>query len=254
MDSTLRFDFSGKRALVTGATKGIGRTIALDLARSGCDLAVTGRDLEALESLAAEVRALGVSCETRAADLAFADETLAMARHFIRDDRPCDILVNNAGINHLERLVDLDVAHWDDVMNVNLRAPALISSVIARQMVSRGGGAIVHVASLSSVKGFDEHAAYCASKFGLQGLTQVMAVELGPHNVRVNAVGPTVVLTPLGMKAWGDPAKADPMKARIPLGRFATVEEVSSTVLFLASDAASMIHGQMLLVDGGFTA
>src|SRR6056297_714818 len=254
MSSTVTYDFTGRRAIVTGATRGIGRTIALELARSGCAIAATGRDRLALDSLAAEVEGFGVGCETLVADLSVASEAIAMAEHFVGEDRICDILVNNAGINHLERLVDLDVDHWDDVLNVNLRAPALISSVVARHMISRRSGAIVNVSSLSGVRGLDEHAAYCASKFGMQGLTQAMAVELGPHNVRVNAVGPTVVLTPLGIEAWGDPAKADPMKARIPLGRFATVEEVSNAVLFLASDAASMIHGQILLVDGGFTA
>ena len=254
MGATVTYDFRGKRALVTGATRGIGRTIAMDLARSGCAVAATGRDPEALGALASEIEALGGACETHAADISSASEAISMARHFLRDNGSCDILINNAGINHLERLVDLDVEHWDEVINVNLRAPALISSVVARHMMDRRSGSIVHVASLSSVKGFDEHAAYCASKFGLHGLTQAMAVELGPYGIRVNAVGPTVVLTPLGLKAWGDPVKADPMKARIPLGRFATVEEVSSAVLFLASDAASMIHGQILLVDGGLTA
>ncbi len=253
MDTTVKYDFSGRRALVTGATRGIGREIALGLARSGCAIAATGRDEEALGTLASEIAELGVECETRAADLADPDAPIALARWAVNGAH-CDILINNAGINRLERLVDLDPQHWDEVMNVNLRAPALISSLIARRMIERRSGSIVHVASVSSVRGFREHAAYCASKFGLQGLTQVMAVELGPHNVRVNAVGPTVVLTPLGREAWGDPAKADPMKARIPLGRFATVEEVADTVLFLASDAASMIHGQILLVDGGFTA
>ncbi len=254
MSSSVRYDFTGKRALVTGATRGIGRAIALDLARSGCAIAATGRDQAALASLSAEITALGVECDTLPADLSVARDAVSMAEYFIRDDSPCDILINNAGINHLEKLVDLDVEHWDEVINVNLRAPALISSIAARHMMKRRTGSIVHVASLSSVKGFDEHAAYCASKFGLHGLTQVMAVELAPYNIRVNAVGPTVVLTPLGLEAWGDPEKADPMKARIPLARFATVEEVSNAVLFLASDAASMIHGQILLVDGGFTA
>ena len=250
----ITYDFTGMRALVTGATQGIGRRIALDLAGSGCALAVSGRNGPGLEALAEEIRQTGVGCDAIIADLRSADEALSLGREVVRDDRRCDILVNNAGINHLETLVELDPGHWDEVINVNLRAPALISSVIARHMVERGSGTIVHVASVSGVRAFREHAAYCASKFGLHGLTQVMAVELGPHGIRVNAVGPTVVLTPLGREAWGDPAKADPMKARIPLGRFATEQDVADAVLYLASDAASMVNGQMLLVDGGFTA
>ncbi|MFW5689748.1 MAG: SDR family NAD(P)-dependent oxidoreductase [Spirochaetota bacterium] len=254
MGTNVRFDFSGKRVFVTGATRGIGRGIALAFAASGAQLVAAGRDGEALQSLSDEIENAGGVCETHVADLSSARQTLDLARDVVADGRVCDVLVNNAGLNHLERLVDLTVEHWDEVLNVNLRAPALISSVIGKHMVERGGGAIVHVASLSSVVGLHEHAAYCSSKFGLQGLTQAMAVELGPHNVRVNSVGPTVVLTPMGRMAWSDPAKADPMKARIPLGRFATVDEVTDAVLFLSSDAASMIHGQILLVDGGFTA
>ena len=112
-------------------------------------------------------------------------------------------------------------------------------------------GVIVNISSNACTAGIEEHAAYCASKFGLDGLTKVMAVELGPLGIRVNAVAPTVVLTPMGDQVWGDPVKAAPVKARIPLGRFALPGEVCELVLFLASDAASMIHGETLLVDGG---
>ena len=247
-------NLAGRRALVTGATKGIGREVAVRLARAGCDVGVTGRAEDELGTLAAEIHALGRRCWTRAADLRSREETLAMAEYFARALDPIDILVNNAGTAITEPLLSLEPDHWDTVIAVNLTAPALVSRVVAAGMVRRASGAIVNVSSQAGVIGLAEHAAYCASKFGLNGLTKVMAIELGPHNVRVNAVAPTVVLTPMGEQVWGDPAKGDPMKAKIPLGRFAYPTNIADAVLFLASDAASMIHGEVLLIDGGYTA
>ncbi|MDP3179564.1 MAG: SDR family oxidoreductase [Spirochaetaceae bacterium] len=248
------FDLSGKSAIVTGATKGIGRDIALALARAGCRVAATGRDRSELDSLAAEIAAAGGKCETYAADLSKAADCTAMAESFCALLGKVDILINNAGLSFPETLLDLDLGHWDTTIAVNLRAPALVTKVVARAMIAAGGGAIVNVSSNACMGGIEEHAAYCASKFGLDGLTKVMAVELGPRNVRVNAVAPTVVLTPMGTQVWGDPAKAAPVKARIPLGRFALPSEVTSTVLFLVSEAASMIHGETILIDGGVNA
>jgi NAD(P)-dependent dehydrogenase (short-subunit alcohol dehydrogenase family) len=250
----LSFDFTGKSAIVTGATKGIGRDIALALAAAGCRVAATGRNQGELDSLAAEIEAGGGECLTYRADLAEAAACEAMATYFCAELGVVDILVNDAGLSIPERLLDLDAAHWDLTLAVNLRAPALVTKVVAKAMIAAGGGVIVNVSSNACMGGIDEHAAYCASKFGLDGLTKVMAVELGPHNLRVNAVAPTVVLTPMGTQVWGDPAKAAPVKARIPLGRFALPAEVSAVVLFLASPAAAMIHGETILIDGGVNA
>ncbi len=248
------FDFSGKTALVTGATKGIGRDVALAFAESGCTVAATGRNPEALAALAAEIEAQGVECCTFKADLANVEQCRRMAEYFLQETGGIDILINNAGISFPERIVDLDVEHWDATLAVNLRAPVLVTKAIATHMIGKRNGVIVNVSSNAGVAGIEEHAAYCASKFGLLGATKVMAVELGPFNIRVNAVAPTVVLTPMGTKVWGDPAKADPVKARIPLGRFAYPREVSEVVLFLASDASSMISGETVLIDGGVNA
>jgi len=248
------YDFKGRTAVVTGATKGIGRDISLALARAGASLGLTGRNRRELEEVAAEARAAGVRCETRPADLASAQECLDMAAHFAALFPRIDILVNNAGLSFPEKLVDLEVGHWDTTLAVNLRAPALISKVIARKMIAAGGGTIINIASNACLAGIEEHAAYCASKFGLNGLTKVMAVELGPHHIRVNAIAPTVVLTPMGTQVWGDPQKADPLKAKIPLGRFAQPREVTAAVLFLASEGAGMIHGETLIIDGGVNA
>jgi len=248
------YDFKGRTAIVTGASKGIGRDIALALARAGANLGITGRDQRELAEVAAEARRAGVRCEVRVADLASAQDCLAMAEHFAALFPAIDLLVNNAGLSFPEKLVDLEVGHWDTTLAVNLRAPALISRVIARKMIVAGGGTIVNISSNACLAGIEEHAAYCASKFGLDGLTKVMAVELGPHNIRVNAVAPTVVLTPMGTQVWGDPRKADPVKAKIPLGRFAQPREVTAAVLFLASEGAGMIHGETLIIDGGVNA
>jgi NAD(P)-dependent dehydrogenase (short-subunit alcohol dehydrogenase family) len=250
----MRIDLSGSRALVTGATKGIGREVALRLARAGCDVGITGRNEGELVSLRTEIEALGRICWSRGANLASRRDTLAMAEHFATAMPVVDILVNNAGISFPENLVDLDPDHWDTTLAVNLTAPALISSVIARGMIERGSGAIVNVSSQSGQVALTEHAAYCASKFGLNGLTKVRALELGPHGIRVNAVAPTITLTPMGQQVWGDPEKSRPMLERIPLGKFAYPPDVADAVLFLACDAASMIHGEVLVIDGGFTA
>ncbi len=249
-----KWDFSGRWAIVTGATKGIGRDLCLALAKAGCGIAATGRDEGQLASLAAEIEELGAPCLTAAADLADAKACVEMAEAFCARLPRIDLLVNNAGLSFPERLIDLDLGHWDRTIAVNLRAPALIAKVVARRMISAGKGAIVNISSNACMAGIEEHGAYCASKFGLDGLTKVMAVEFGPLGIRVNAVAPTVVLTPMGDQVWGDPVKAAPVKARIPLGRFALPAEICAVVLFLASDAAGMIHGETILIDGGVNA
>jgi len=246
----VKFDFRGKTVLVTGATKGIGRDIALSFAEAGAAIMATGRSLEELESLSSEIAAFGVSCRTCPADLSQKNDCEKMALHFMGLGG-ADILINCAGLSFPETLENLDVNHWDTTLNVNLRSAAIISKIMLEGMKRRGGGCIINISSNAGIAGIEEHAAYCASKFGLHGLTKVMALELGPQNIRVNTVAPTVVLTPMGVQVWGDPVKAAPVKKQIPLGRFAQPSEVSGPVLFLASDAAAMIHGAVILIDGG---
>jgi NAD(P)-dependent dehydrogenase (short-subunit alcohol dehydrogenase family) len=247
-------EFRGQTAVITGATKGIGRDIATSFARAGCNLGVTGRNERELQELAEEADALGVNCRSYKADLSSARECLEMAEHFAASFPVIDILVNNAGVSFPQKLVNLEVSDWDATLAVNLRAPALISKVIAAKMIEQGRGTIINISSNACLAGLPEHAAYCASKHGLDGLTKVMAVELGPHHIRVNAVAPVVTLTPMGTKVWGDPKKADPVKAKIPLGRFAYPSEITSAVFFLASAGAGMIHGETLVIDGGVNA
>jgi NAD(P)-dependent dehydrogenase (short-subunit alcohol dehydrogenase family) len=239
-------DFSGRRVLVTGAGKGIGRSAAAMLAARGASVVALSRNAADLLALEAEI-----GCETIVADLADASAAEAGARAAL----PIDLLVNCAGTTTLESFLDTSAETFDGIMAVNARAPVLIAKVIAADMIRRGvKGAIVNVSSLASLIGIRDHVAYCASKGALDAATRVMALELGPHGIRVNAVNPVVTLTPMAVKAWSDPAKAGAMQARIPLGRFVEPDEVSEAILYLLSDAARMITGTCLPIDGGFLA
>jgi NAD(P)-dependent dehydrogenase (short-subunit alcohol dehydrogenase family) len=245
----------GKRALITGATKGIGADIAKTFAAAGAALVLSGRDESELaaarSALASE---FGVKIETAAVDLAQPDGPARLADLAVGALGGLDILVNNAGVSHPQPVIATDPDLFDATIAVNLRAPALLASAVGKSMVEQGtGGSIITVASAAALAPLADHYAYCASKAGLVMATKVLARELGAHGIRANSVCPTVVLTEMGQRVWGEEAKAAPMLARIPLGRFAIPREVSETVLWLASDAASMISGVDVPVDGGYT-
>jgi NAD(P)-dependent dehydrogenase (short-subunit alcohol dehydrogenase family) len=242
----MQIDFSGKRVLVTGAGKGIGREIAALLARCNAMVIALSRTQSDLDSLSEEI-----GCETIQSDLADADA----AKLGAKAAGEIHLLVNNAGISIPQPFLDTTVEAFDDTMAVNVRALMVVAQVVARGMIERGqGGAIVNLSSQASMRGILDHTAYCASKGAVDNLTRVMALELGPHNIRVNAVNPTVTLTPMGEMAWSDPAKSGPMLARIPQGKFAQPADVAHAVAYLLSDQADMIHGAILPVDGGFLA
>ncbi len=237
-------DLAGQRVLVTGAGKGIGRDLVRELTHCNARVTALSRSQEDLDSLEAEF-----ACRTIAVDLADVQATQAA----VRSAGEFDLLVNNAGINILQSFMETTVEAFDEIMAVNVRAVLIVSQIVAEGMIARAaGGAIVNVSSQASMRALPDHTAYCASKGALDQLTRVMALELGPYGIRVNAVNPTVVMTPLGKRAWSDPAKSDPMKARIPLGHFAQPEHVSQAVVFLLSEQAAMINGTVLPVDGGF--
>ena len=239
----------GKRALVTGAGKGIGREIAALLARCGADVIAVSRTKQDLDSLEKEI-----GCQAIVADLADARQAVGSAEQALQGG-PVHCLVNNAGISIPQPLLETSVEAFDRTIAVNVRAVLLVTQVVARDMIRRGArGAVVNVSSQASMIGIADHAAYCASKGALDQLTRVMALELGRHQVRVNAINPTVTLTPMGEMAWGDPKKSGPMLARIPLGRFARPLHVAQVVAYLLSEQADMIHGVALPVDGGFLA
>lgn len=255
MDSYIdRFSLHGKRALVTGGSKGIGQEVARVLAEAGADVAIVGRDASGLAECADQVRAQGRICYEIIADLGSVTETQRAGREALDAFGSVDILVNNAGIARIAPLLELTVEQWDETQDVNLRAPFLMAQIVAPGMISRRSGKIINVSSQAGVIAVDDHGAYCASKGGLNMLTKVMAIEWGKHNIQVNAVCPTVILTPMGTQVWGDPAKGDPMLQKIPLRRFGTPQEVADLVLFLASPASDLITGEAILIDGGYTA
>jgi NAD(P)-dependent dehydrogenase (short-subunit alcohol dehydrogenase family) len=251
---TKRFELTGKRALVTGATQGIGLEACKVLADAGADIAAVGRDAKGLAEVKAAVEAKGRRCVAITAEMATVDGPVRAAREALAAFGTIDILVNNAGIALVDMLLDTKVEDWDATMAVNLRAPFLLAREVAPKMIAQKAGKIINVSSQAGVIGLDAHGAYCASKGGLNMLTKVMTSEWAKHNIQINTVCPTVILTPLGEKVWGQPEKGDPMKAKIPAGRFGQPVEVADAILFLASSASDMICGHDLLIDGGYTA
>lgn len=249
-----RFSLVGKRALVTGATKGIGFEACKVLADAGADIAAVGRDEKGLSEITRIVTAIGRRCIPIVADLATVEGPKSAARAALAAFGTIDILINNAGVTTLKSIIDTPVEDWDWVNAVNLRAPFLLAQALAPNMIAQGHGKIINISSQSGVVALADHSAYGASKGGLNMLTKVMTVEWAKHNIQANTICPTVILTPMGEMVWGDPAKGDPMKAKIPLGRFGKTVEVADLILFLASPASDMICGQDILMDGGFTA
>ncbi|XP_046888809.1 L-xylulose reductase isoform X1 [Hypomesus transpacificus] len=243
----MEISFAGKRAMVTGAGKGIGRATALALVRCGAEVTAVTRTRADLDSLLLECPSIRPVC----VDLADWEATEAA----LVGVGPVDLLVNNAACAILQPFLDVTPEQFDKSFNINVKAVLHISQLVSRGMKARGtGGSIVNISSQASHCALRDHAVYCATKGALDMLTKVMALELGPHQIRVNSVNPTVVMTEMGRLGWSDAEKARAMTSRIPLGRFAEVEDVVNSVLFLLSDKSSMTNGVMLPVDGGFLA
>jgi 2-deoxy-D-gluconate 3-dehydrogenase len=249
-----RHGLAGKVALVTGATKGIGLETCKVLADAGADVAAVGRDASGLKEVKAAVEAAGRRCAAISADMSTADGPAKAAKQALAALGHIDILVNNAGIALIDPLLDAKIADWDMTMAVNLRAPWLMAKELAPGMIERKSGKIINISSQAGVVGLEAHGAYAASKGGLNMLTKVMTVEWAKHNIQINSVCPTVILTPMGEQVWGKPEKGDPMKAKIPAARFGKPIEVADLILFLASPASDLINGQDILIDGGYTA
>ena len=240
------FDFSGRSVLVTGASSGIGRATVEALCASGASVVAAARNVNELARLAEET-----GCEPMMLDVSdesAIDDALGSLDAF-------DGLVNCAGIALLERAVDTTGASFDRVMAVNARGAVLVAKHVARGMIdAKRAGSIVNVSSQAALVALDDHLSYSASKAALDAVTRALCIELGPYGIRVNSVNPTVTLTPMAVQAWSDPVKRDPALKAIPLHRFAESAEVAAPIMFLLSDAASMISGVCLPIDGGYTA
>lgn len=254
MNDTVDFGISGKVAVVTGASRGLGRGLAKALAAKGAIIAATARTLPDLESLAREVRDEGGRCEAFAMDLRnVASISEAFSRIEARFGR-IDILVNNAGMGNPIPAIDIGEADWDEMMDLNLKGTFFCCQAAAHGMLKRRQGRIVNISSQASVVAIPEEAVYCASKGGLNMLTKVLAAEWSPHGITVNAVGPTFIRTPGTAERLGNPEFLAGVLSKIPRGRVATIDDIAGAVIYLASDAADMVTGTLLLVDGGWTA
>ena len=248
-----RFSLAGRKAMVTGASKGIGAEIARVFADAGADVVAVARGAEGLEETAGAVRALGRRCLTVVEDLGLPEGPGRAARAALEAWGTIDILVNSAGIARIAPALDLSLADWEATMAVNLRAPFLLAQALAPGMIAQRWGKIVNISSQTGVIALDDHAAYAASKGGLNALTKSLAAEWARHNVQVNAICPTVILTPMGREVWGPPEKSAPMIAATPLRRFGEPVEVADLALYLASPAAELVNGAIVMIEGGYS-
>jgi NAD(P)-dependent dehydrogenase (short-subunit alcohol dehydrogenase family) len=240
----------GGLALVTGAGRGIGRGCARALAHAGTDIVAVSRSPGELERLAEEIRALGRSARPVALDVTHA----SVVRHLIDELPPLDVLVVSAGTNAPGPLFDVTDEQLDSLLALNVRATFVTLQAAARKMVQAGRGSIVLISSQMGHVGAARRSVYCTTKHAVEGLVKAAAVELAPHNVRVNSVAPTFVETPMTEPFLADANFRAEVEARIPMGRLGRVEDVAGAVVFLASDAAALVTGTSLVVDGGWTA
>jgi NAD(P)-dependent dehydrogenase (short-subunit alcohol dehydrogenase family) len=236
---------SGKKAVVTGGSKGLGRAISIALAEAGADVTVVARDAEGLAALA-ETYPNIATWQTDITDPAF---SAALAH------RPVDILVNNAGTNSPMPMADVPSDVLDQMLNLNVRAAYLVAQGAVRSMLTAGnGGVIINITSQMGHVGSPNRTVYCMTKHALEGLTKAMAVELAPHNIRVNSVAPTFIETPITKPMLDQPQFREFVDNMIPLGRIGQPDDVAAAVIYLASPAANMVTGTSLLIDGGWTA
>jgi NAD(P)-dependent dehydrogenase (short-subunit alcohol dehydrogenase family) len=246
---SLRLD--GKRALVTGAGRGIGLAAAAGLAQSGAHVVLVARTPAEIEAAAAEIRAEGGSAEALVLDVT----DLAAVRTAIDAQAPFHVLVNNAGTNRPRTFLEVTEDDYDAIEGLNQRAAFFVAQAVARRMVVAGeGGSIIHMSSQMGHVGGARRTVYCMTKHGIEGLTKAMAIDLAPHGIRVNSIGPTFIDTPLTRPFFEDKVFRDDTLRRIKLGRLGTVEDLMGAVVYLASDAAALVTGTALVVDGGWTA
>jgi len=248
---TASFRLDGRRALVTGGGRGIGLTAASALAAAGAHVTVAARTRSEVEEAAAAIRARGDRAEALVLDVT---DIPAMQR-VIGAAEPFHILVNNAGSNRPKLLMDVSIEDFDAVMNLNVRAAYFVAQAVARRLIAaKLAGSIINISSQMGHVGAARRTVYCASKHAMEGFTKAMAIELAPHNIRVNTLGPTFLETPMTRPFFENRAFRDEVLSKIKLGRLGQLEELTGAIVFLASDASSLMTGAALVLDGGWTA
>lgn len=243
-----RFSIAGKVALVTGASSGIGAEIVRVFNQAGATVIATGQSADRLAALATET-----GCTTIAADIATVEGCETLSKEALGRHPQIDILVNSAGVALVGPVLDFDPADWDRTMAINLRAPFLLAKAVAPGMIKAGGGKIINISSQTGVIALPDHAAYASSKGGLNALTKSLMTELAPHNIQVNAICPTVVMTDMGREIWSPPEKSGPMIAATPLGRFGEPVEIADMALYLAAPASDLVNGALMMIEGGYS-
>ena len=251
------FSLEGKVALITGGSRGIGRAIALAFAEAGASLVVSSRNKRPpeLQKVAEEIQAKGGKALAIPAHVGKKEDVQNLVQKTLEEFGRIDILVNNAGVNPvLSDLVDLEEEAFEKVIEVNLKGAFFMSKAVAKEMIKKGGGRIINISSISGLRArADGTGAYCISKAAMNMMTQVMARELAPHNILVNAIAPGSIKTEFSRVDWADPERRAQRIREIELKRFGEPEEVVGPALLLASEASSFMTGEIIRVDGGKT-
>ena len=248
------FDLTAKVAVVTGGSKGLGRTIAGALARAGAHVAITSRTQADLDQVAAELGQHGRQVLSVCSDVTDEDSIRAMVQQVIDRFGQIDILVNNAGVEGIKAVTEMSAEYWDRVLQVNLRGPMLCCKHVGPHMIRRQRGKVINVASVLASRVARYVGAYAASKAALLGFTRALALELAPEKITVNGLSPGPVATEMNIPLIQNPELNQQFISRIPLGRWGKVEEVGQLAVYLCSEEASFITGTDVLIDGGWTA
>jgi gluconate 5-dehydrogenase len=248
------FDLSGRRALVTGSSTGIGFGLARGLAGAGASLVLNGRNATKLAEAATVLRAEGATVETVAFDVGDGAAVAAAVEHIEREIGAIDILVNNAGMQHRAPLEDFPEAKWHELMRTNVDSVFLVGQAVARHMIARGRGKIINICSVNSELGRATIAPYVASKGAVKMLTKGMAIDWGPKGLQVNGIGPGYIKTELNAALMANPEFTQWVTGHTPARRWGDIGDLAGAAVFLASDAANFVNGHILYVDGGLTA